>query len=63
MTIFSDARNVMAWKAAGMPEFESAAWNEAQKIIRAHTFALEDGRKKEVDRIFRRYAEKISEKQ
>lgn len=59
MTIFSDARNVMSWKAAGMPTFETAAWEQAQELIKMHTFKLEEHRKQEVDKIFQAYAEKI----
>lgn len=59
MTRISDARNVMAWSAAGMPGFEQTAWEMAQERIRSHTFELEEVKKKEIDRLFLNYAAKF----
>lgn len=58
MTRISDARNVMAWNTAGMPGFEQTAWKMAQERIKAHTFELEEEKKKEIDRLFLNYAAK-----
>lgn len=59
MSRITDARNVMSWKAAGMPGFEQEAWEQARGRISSHTFELEDYRKREINRLFDRYVSKI----
>lgn len=58
MMIFSNIRNVMFWKEVGMPTFETVACEQAQEVIKMHTFQLEEHRKQEVDKIFQRMPKK-----
>lgn len=59
MSRITDTRNVMTWKAAGMPGFEQEAWERARGRILAHTFELEDSKKREINRLFDRYAARL----
>jgi trimethylamine:corrinoid methyltransferase-like protein len=49
-----DARNLGAWRAAGEPDREAEAWDEAQSLIAAHGYEANEAVTRDVETIYRK---------
>ena len=59
MERLSSASNLSTWKSMGGRKLEALAWDEAQRVADGHVYNLEDGRRKEVEKLFESHIQKV----